>query len=203
VWSTVLERKFCFWYDVPIAGIVFNISTAKEHPILQRDDHCHTEHMGEWGCESVAYWKYEGQTVPGSRAPHRQDYHREWDSCRDKYQISSSAILYWYLCLLGSQSWWLVAVLTPTHFTASAALYSQWPFRSTPNMHALPNACHLKWFLCCPSSTSNTHIFHSNCHHKNLTPLLLGRASCQTPQHWSHSFFFPQPSQPTVDCHPL
>ena len=32
------------------------------------------------------------KTVPGSRTPPRQDYHGEWDSCRDKYQISSSAI---------------------------------------------------------------------------------------------------------------
>ena len=40
-------RKFYFWYDVPIAGIVFNISIAKEHPILQRDNQCHTEHTGE------------------------------------------------------------------------------------------------------------------------------------------------------------
>lgn len=100
-------------------------------------------------------------------------------------------------------SCWLVALLTHMHFTASAALYSQWPFQSTLNTRALCSARHPTWLLCSPGSTSNTHIFHSNCHHTLLTPLLLAHASCQTPQRWSHSFFFPQSSQPTVDCHSL
>lgn len=100
-------------------------------------------------------------------------------------------------------SCWLLALPTHMHFTASAALYSQWPFRSNPNMHALCNAHQPTWFLCSPCSTSSAHIFHSNSHHMLLTPLLLGHASCQTPQHWSRSFFFPQSSQPTIDCHPL
>lgn len=86
------------------------------------------------------------------------------------------------------------------HFTASAALYSQWPLRSTPNMHAIRSTHHPTWFLCSPGSTSNMHIFHSNCHHTLLTPLLLGHALCPTPQCWLRSFFFPQSSQPTTDC---
>jgi len=85
------------------------------------------------------------------------------------------------------------------HFTASAAVYSQWPFRSTL---AIRSTHHPTWFLCSPGSTI-THIFHSNCQHTLLTLLLLGRASCQTPPCWSCSFFFPQSSQPTTDCHPL
>ena len=100
---------------------------------------------------------------------------RSYGEFYDFYSVSPEnfgyqPVLHLHLCLLGSLSQLLAGSISNKHtfHSANNSLFSVAILKHFYT-RAIRSTHHPTWFLCSPGSTSNTHIFHSNCHHTLLS----------------------------------